>query len=65
MEVLLDIQQTLLERTLRFPQSFFDELETGYLMSRLRGLRGFLSSALAYIVSNIIRLLGGTVPERL
>lgn len=62
-EVILDIQQDLLNRTLRFPKSFFDDKEVGYLMSRLSsdvmGLRWFFSSTIVNIVSNILRLLGG------
>ena len=62
-EVRLDIQQDLLERTLRFPKSFFDDKEVGYLMSRLSsdvgGLRWFFSSAIVSILSNIVSLIGG------
>src|SRR5512136_726744 len=62
-EVLLDIQGNLLERALRFPKSFFDDKETGYLMSRLSsdvgGLRWFFSSTLVYVASNLIRFIGG------
>jgi len=63
-DVLLDIQGDLLERTLRFPKAFFDDKETGYLMSRLSsdvmGLRWFFSSTIVYIVSNIFSFIGGT-----
>jgi subfamily B ATP-binding cassette protein MsbA len=62
-EVILDIQHDLLDRALRFPKSFFDSKETGYLMSRLssdvQGLRWFFSSTLVYIISNILRFVGG------
>jgi ABC-type multidrug transport system fused ATPase/permease subunit len=62
-EVLLDIQGTLLERALRFPKSFFDDKETGYLMSRLSsdvgGLRWFFSSTLVHVASNLLRFVGG------
>jgi ABC-type multidrug transport system fused ATPase/permease subunit len=62
-EVLLDIQSNLLERALRFPKSFFDDKETGYLMSRLSsdvgGLRWFFSSTLVYVASNLLRFIGG------
>ena len=34
-DMLLDIQEQLLERTLCLPKSFFDAQEVGYLMSRL------------------------------
>jgi ABC-type multidrug transport system fused ATPase/permease subunit len=62
-QVLLDIQHELLDRTLRFPKSFFDEQEVGYLMSRLSldvgGLRWFFSSTVVHIVSNVLRFVGG------
>lgn len=64
-EVLLNIQSDLLDRTLHFPKSFFDEQETGYLMSRLlydvQGLRWFFSSTLISVVSNALRFVGGVV----
>jgi ABC-type multidrug transport system fused ATPase/permease subunit len=64
-EVLLDIQHTLLDRTLRLPKSFFDDKETGYLMSRLSsdvgGLSWFFSRTLVYMVSNVFFFIGGTV----
>jgi len=64
-EVTLDIQQTLLERTLRLPKSFFDMHQTGYLMSRLSsdvgGLQWFFSRTIVYILSNLIRFIGGVV----
>ncbi len=62
-EVLLDIQQDLLDRTLRLPKAFFDDKQTGYLMSRLQsdvqGLRWFFSSTIVYIASQSLRFLGG------
>ncbi len=64
-EVLLDIQHDLLDRALRFPKSFFDDKEIGYLMSRLssdvQGLHWFFSSILFLIVSNFLRFAGGVV----
>ena len=64
-KVILDIQHDILDRTLRFPKSFFDDNQTGYLMSRLssdvQGLRWFFSSTIVYIISNIVRLVGGAV----
>jgi len=61
--VTLDIQHDLLDRALRFPKSFFDANQTGYLMSRLssdvEGLRWFFSSTIVYIISNIVRFVGG------
>jgi ABC-type bacteriocin/lantibiotic exporter with double-glycine peptidase domain len=63
--VTLDIQQDLIKRVLRFPKTFFDANQTGYLMSRLssdvQGLRWFFSSTIVYIVSNFLRILGGIV----
>jgi subfamily B ATP-binding cassette protein MsbA len=61
--VILDIQQDLLDRALRFPKSFFDENETGYLMSRLssdvQGIQWFFSGTVVFIVSNLLRFIGG------
>ena len=61
--VILDIQQDLLDRALRFPKSFFDENETGYLMSRLssdvQGVQWFFSGTVVFIVSNLLRFVGG------
>jgi len=62
-DVILDIQHDLLDRTLRFPKSFLDDEEVGYLMSRLSsdvsGLRWFFSSTIVNILSNAVRLIGG------
>ena len=64
-EVLLDIQQILFDRTLRLPKSFFDDKETGYLMSRLLGdvggVRWFFSSTVVHIFTSFIRFAGGIV----
>ena len=64
-EVLFDIQQSLFDRTLRLPKSFFDSKETGYLMSRLLGdvggIRWFFSSTLVHIFTSFLRFAGGTV----
>jgi ABC-type bacteriocin/lantibiotic exporter with double-glycine peptidase domain len=64
-DVLLDLQRDLLDHTLRFPKSFFDAKETGYLMSRLlsdvQGLRWFFSSTLVYVGTNALQLVGGIV----
>ena len=58
---------TVLQRTLRFSKSFFDDKEVGYLMSRLstdvEGLRWFFSSTLVYIVSNVFRFVGSRNEE--
>ena len=64
-EVTLDIQEDLFNHVLRFPKDFFDENQTGYLMSRLssdvEGLRWFFSSTIVYIISNILRFAGGVI----
>jgi len=64
-EVTLDIQEDLFSHVLRFPKGFFDENQTGYLMSRLssdvEGLHWFFSSTIVYIISNILRFAGGVV----
>ncbi|MEJ2724952.1 MAG: ABC transporter ATP-binding protein [Deltaproteobacteria bacterium] len=61
--VTLHIQQDLIERTLHFPKTFFDDSQTGYLMSRLssdvEGLRWFFSSSIVYAMSNVVRFVGG------
>jgi ABC-type multidrug transport system fused ATPase/permease subunit len=62
-EVTLDIQKDLLDHTLSLPKSFFDDNQTGYLMSRLssdvEGLRWFFSSTIVHIFSSTIRCIGG------
>lgn len=64
-EVILDIQNEIISRTLYFPKSFFDQNETGYLMSRLSSdvqeLHWFFSGSIAYIVGDILQLVGGVV----
>jgi ABC-type bacteriocin/lantibiotic exporter with double-glycine peptidase domain len=61
--ITLDIQQDLVDRVLRFPKTFFDSNQTGYLMSRLTqdvdGIRWFFSNTIVYIFSNILRFVGG------
>jgi ABC-type multidrug transport system fused ATPase/permease subunit len=61
--VILDIQSDLFERLLHYPKSFFDETETGYLMSRLQedvqGLQWFFSQTLVNAFSSALRFLGG------
>lgn len=62
-QVMLDIQQELFDRTLRFPKAFFDENQTGYLMSRLssdvQDVRWFFSSTIVHIAGNALRCAGG------
>jgi len=63
--VTLDIQQDLFTRILHFPQSFFDNNQTGYLQSRLSEevgeLRWFFSSSIVHIISNSLRFIGGVI----
>jgi ABC-type multidrug transport system fused ATPase/permease subunit len=62
-EVMMDIQGDLLDRALRFPKSFFDANQTGYLMSRLgsdvQGLRWFFSGTIVQIIGDLLRFIGG------
>ena len=64
-DVMRDLQKNLLDHALRLPKSFFDDKETGYLISRLSsdvwGLRWFFSSNIIYIVSSLFRFVGGIV----
>ena len=64
-EMTLHIQQELLERTIRFPKLFFDDNQTGYLMSRLSSdvedLRWLFSGTIVHIISNVLRFSGGIV----
>jgi ABC-type bacteriocin/lantibiotic exporter with double-glycine peptidase domain len=64
-EVTLDIQEDLFNHVLRLPKGFFDEHQTGYLMSRLssdlEGLHWFFSSTTVYIISNVLRCCGGMI----
>ncbi|MBN2345226.1 MAG: ABC transporter ATP-binding protein [Candidatus Aminicenantes bacterium] len=64
-EVLLEIQRALFDRTLRLPKAFFDEKETGYLMSRLLGdvggVRWFFSSTVVHVFTQSVRFVGGAV----
>jgi ABC-type multidrug transport system fused ATPase/permease subunit len=61
--ITLDIQKDLINRVLRFPRKFFDDHQTGYLMSRLTedvdGIRWFFSNTIVYVLSNAIRFIGG------
>jgi ABC-type multidrug transport system fused ATPase/permease subunit len=62
-QVTLDVQQDLIARVLKFPKSFFDDHQTGYLMSRLtedvEGIRWFFSNTIVYLCSNALRFAGG------
>src|SRR3989339_47646 len=63
--VTLDLQHDLFNRVLHFPKSFFDNKETGYLMSRLtsdiNGVRWFFSSTIINIANNVFRFFAGVV----
>ena len=65
MDVAVDLQQHLLDHTLRLPKAFFDEKEVGYIMSRVvsdvQGLTWFFSQTVVYILTNILRFIGGVV----
>ena len=62
-QVTLDLQQDLIARVLKFPKTFFDDHQTGYLMSRLTedvdGVRWFFSNTIVHIFSSAIRFAGG------
>ncbi len=61
--VMLDIQSDLFERLLHSPKTFFDETETGYLMSRIQqdvyGIQWFFSRTLVFALSSVLRFIGG------
>ena len=61
--VMLDIQNDLLRRVFQFPKAFFDEQDTGYLISRLNGdikeLQWFFSGTLVYLVSSGLSFVVG------
>jgi ABC-type multidrug transport system fused ATPase/permease subunit len=63
--ITLDIQQNLLDHTLRLPKAFFDNKEVGYLISRLssdvQGLRWIFSSNIIYILTSVIKFIGGVI----
>jgi ABC-type multidrug transport system fused ATPase/permease subunit len=62
-DITLDVQQDLIDRVIKFPKTFFDDHQTGYLMSRLTedvdGVRWFFSNTIVYIFSNALRFIGG------
>jgi ABC-type multidrug transport system fused ATPase/permease subunit len=64
-DVIFEIQQSLFGRVLRFPKSFFDSKQTGYLMSRLSGdvfrLRMLFSSTVLEVFTNGLKFVGGVV----
>jgi ABC-type multidrug transport system fused ATPase/permease subunit len=64
-KITFDIQQDLIERVLRYPKSFFDEKQTGYLHARITddvdGIRWFFSNTIVHLFSNALRFVGGVV----
>jgi ABC-type bacteriocin/lantibiotic exporter with double-glycine peptidase domain len=64
-EVVLDIQSGLLDRVFHYSKTFFDRTQTGYLMNRLEedihGMGWFFSGAMAGVIENIFRFLGGLI----
>jgi ABC-type bacteriocin/lantibiotic exporter with double-glycine peptidase domain len=62
-EIILEIKHDLLNRLLHFPKAFFDNKQTGYLVSRVSGdasgLQFFFSSTLISIVDNSLRMIVG------
>jgi len=62
-QIVLGIQSDLIERVLHFPKSFFDRVQTGYLVNRLEsdveGMGWFFSSAMIGLLENIVRFAGG------
>lgn len=64
-EVIFHMQQRLFQRILRFPKSFFDNKQTGTLMSRLladvQRLRMLFSSTLVESATNILKFIGGII----
>lgn len=61
--ITLELQNDLISRVLRWPKTFFDDHQTGYLMSRLSedvdGIRALFSGSMVQIAGNIIRFVGG------
>jgi len=64
-EIVLEIQSQLFQRVLRLPKSFFDNKETGYLMSRLVGdsamLKMFFSQMTVEVFTSFFKFAGGVI----
>lgn len=62
-EIILEIKHDLLNRLLHFPKAFFDNKQTGYLVSRVSGdvsgLQFFFSSTLISLIDNSLRMIVG------
>ena len=63
--VSLDIQKTVLERTMSLPKAFFDGARTGYLISRIQnsasGVQWFFSGTVVQLLTQSIRFIGGLI----
>lgn len=60
LEIMTRIKRDLFHRILRFPMSFFDKHQTGYIMSRVgevEGLDLFFSSTLINVIISITRFV--------
>ena len=61
--VTLEIQKSLIERTLSLPKAFFDNTRTGYLVSRIQngagGVQWFFSGTVVQVLTQSIRFVGG------
>jgi ATP-binding cassette, subfamily B, bacterial MsbA len=64
-KVMLDIQESLLERVFALPKTFFDKIHRGYLMSRLtndvNGVKWFFSSTIVQMFTQLVRFVGGAI----
>lgn len=62
-EIVIYLQHDILTKVLHSPKAFFDDKETGYLMSRIssdiNGIRFFFSMILVNITTNALRFVGG------
>jgi ATP-binding cassette subfamily B multidrug efflux pump len=62
-DVIVELQSDLVARTLTLPKAFFDEKETGYLLSRVdsdvQGLRWFFSGTLVHLATQVLKFVGG------
>lgn len=65
MNVSVELQKTLLHHTLSLPKTFLDGKEVGYMMSRVgsdvQGLTWFFSQTAVYLLTNILRFVGGII----
>ncbi|GBE27607.1 putative multidrug export ATP-binding/permease protein [bacterium BMS3Bbin03] len=63
--IIFEIQCRLFQKVLHFPKSFFDNEQTGYIMSRLSGdifqLRLLFSSSVVEILTSVLKFTGAIV----